>query len=129
MIRIKRALVSVSDKRGVEELARGLQRHGVEVLSTGGTARALRDAGAQVTEVAAYTGAPEILDGRVKTLHPRIHGGLLGRDLPSHRADMAAHDILPIDLLVVNLYPFRETVARPGVTLQSAIENIDIGGP
>src|SRR5207237_1531407 len=120
---------SVSDKRGVEELARGLHRHNVEVLSTGGTARSLRDAGSRVTEVASYTGAPEILDGRVKTLHPKIHGGLLGRSTPEHQADMAAHGIEPIDLVIVNLYPFRETVARPNVTLAEAIENIDIGGP
>ncbi|HXU69570.1 MAG TPA: bifunctional phosphoribosylaminoimidazolecarboxamide formyltransferase/IMP cyclohydrolase [Polyangia bacterium] len=129
MIRIRRALVSVSDKRGVEELARGLQRHGIEVLSTGGTARALREAGARVTEVAAYTGAPEILDGRVKTLHPKIHGGLLGRATPEHEAEMQKHGIEKIDLVVVNLYPFRETVARANVTLAEAIENIDIGGP
>lgn len=129
MVRIKRALVSVSDKRGVEELARGLQRHDIEVLSTGGTARALRDAGARVTEVASWTGAPEILDGRVKTLHPKIHGGLLGRATPEHEAEMAKHGIEKIDLVVVNLYPFRETVARPDVTLAEAIENIDIGGP
>src|ERR1700749_2254184 len=128
MIRIRRALVSVSDKRGVEELARGLARHGVEVLSTGGTARALREAGARVTEVAAYTGAPEILDGRVKTLHPKIHGGLLGRATPEHEAEMQKHGIEKIDLVVVNLYPFRETVARANVTLAEAIENIDIGG-
>ncbi|MCU1277659.1 MAG: phosphoribosylaminoimidazolecarboxamide formyltransferase / cyclohydrolase [bacterium] len=129
MIRIRRALVSVSDKRGVEELARGLSRHGIEVLSTGGTARALREAGARVTEVAAYTGAPEILDGRVKTLHPKIHGGLLGRATPEHEAEMQKHGIEKIDLVVVNLYPFRETVARANVTLAEAIENIDIGGP
>ncbi len=129
MIRIQRALVSVSDKRGVEELARGLSRHGIEVLSTGGTARALRDAGTRVTEVAAYTGAPEILDGRVKTLHPKIHGGLLGRATPEHEAEMQKHGIEKIDLVVVNLYPFRETVARANVTLAEAIENIDIGGP
>ncbi|HEY1587567.1 MAG TPA: bifunctional phosphoribosylaminoimidazolecarboxamide formyltransferase/IMP cyclohydrolase [Polyangia bacterium] len=129
MIPVRRALVSVSDKRGVEELARGLQRHGVEVLSTGGTARALREAGARVTEVAAYTGAPEILDGRVKTLHPKIHGGLLGRATPEHEAEMQKHGIEKIDLVVVNLYPFRETVARANVTLAEAIENIDIGGP
>src|SRR5262245_47105366 len=129
MVRIQRALVSVSDKRGVEELAKALARHGVEILSTGGTARRLREAGAQVMEVADYTGAPEILDGRVKTLHPRIHGGLLGRPTPEHQAEMAQHDILSIDLVVVNLYPFRETVAREGVTLAEAIENIDIGGP
>src|SRR5689334_13127872 len=129
MVRIKRALVSVSDKRGVEDLARGLSRHGIEVLSTGGTARRLRELGANVTDVAAYTGAPEILDGRVKTLHPKIHGGLLGRPTPEHRAEMAQNGIEDIDLVVVNLYPFRETVARPDVTLAEAIENIDIGGP
>jgi len=129
MGKIKRALISVSDKRGVEELARGLQRHGVQILSTGGTARTLREAGASVTEVADYTGAPEILDGRVKTLHPRIHGGLLGRPTPEHRAEMLEHHIDEIDLVVVNLYPFRETVAKAGVTLADAIENIDIGGP
>jgi phosphoribosylaminoimidazolecarboxamide formyltransferase/IMP cyclohydrolase len=122
-------LVSVSDKRAVDELARGLQRHGVQILSTGGTARALRDAGAQVTEVADYTGAPEILDGRVKTLHPKIHGGLLGRPTPQHQSEMKQHGIENIDLVVVNLYPFRETVARAEVTLAEAIENIDIGGP
>jgi phosphoribosylaminoimidazolecarboxamide formyltransferase/IMP cyclohydrolase len=122
-------LVSVSDKRGVEALAKGLARHGVEVLSTGGTARLLRESGVQVVEVAAYTGAPEILDGRVKTLHPKIHGGLLGRPTDEHRAEMKAHGIEPIDLVVVNLYPFRETVARPDVRLADAIENIDIGGP
>src|ERR1700687_4220811 len=129
MVRIRRALVSVSDKRGVEELAKGLARHGVQILSTGGTERRLRDAAAQVTEVAEFTGAPEILDGRVKTLHPKIHGGLLGRPTPEHEAEMSAHDIAPIDLVVVNLYPFRETVAHEGVTLAQAIENIDIGGP
>ena len=129
MVRIERALVSVSDKRGVEDLAKGLERHGVSVLSTGGTARQLREAGARVTEVADHTRAPEILDGRVKTLHPKIHGGLLGRNTPEHRREMAEHGIEPIDLVVVNLYPFRETVARPGVSLDAAIENIDIGGP
>jgi phosphoribosylaminoimidazolecarboxamide formyltransferase / IMP cyclohydrolase len=129
MARVKRALVSVSDKRGLEELAAGLSRHGVEILSTGGTARRLRELGAHVIDVAAYTGAPEILDGRVKTLHPRIHGGLLGRPTPEHQAEMAAHDIQNIDLVIVNLYPFRETVARADVTLAEAIENIDIGGP
>ncbi len=129
MVRIERALVSVWDKRGVEELAVGLERHGVTVLSTGGTARKLREAGAKVVEVADYTGAPEILDGRVKTLHPKIHGGLLGRPTDEHRREMAAHGIDPIDLVIVNLYPFRETIARPEVTLEAAIENIDIGGP
>jgi phosphoribosylaminoimidazolecarboxamide formyltransferase / IMP cyclohydrolase len=126
---VRRALISVSNKRGVEELARGLSAHGVEILSTGGTARKLRELGAHVTDVAAYTGAPEILDGRVKTLHPKIHGGLLGRPTPEHQAEMAEHGIENIDLVIVNLYPFRETVARAGVTLAEAIENIDIGGP
>jgi phosphoribosylaminoimidazolecarboxamide formyltransferase / IMP cyclohydrolase len=129
MVRIERALVSVTDKRGVEELALGLERHGISVLSTGGTARKLREAGARVTEVADHTRAPEILDGRVKTLHPKIHGGLLGRPTEAHRREMAEHGIDPIDLVIVNLYPFRETVARQGVTLDAAIENIDIGGP
>jgi phosphoribosylaminoimidazolecarboxamide formyltransferase/IMP cyclohydrolase len=129
MVTIRRALVSVSDKRGLAELAAALSRHGVEVLSTGGTAKLLREAGAKVTEVADYTGAPEILDGRVKTLHPKIHGGLLGRPTDAHRAEMARHAIEPIDLVVVNLYPFAETIAKPGVTLAEAIENIDIGGP
>src|SRR5262245_23300284 len=129
MVRIERALVSVSDKRGVEELAAGLERHGVSVLSTGGTARKLREAGAKVTEVADHTRAPEILDGRAKTLHPRTDGGLLGRNTEEHRREMAEQGIEPIDLVVVNLYPFRETVARPDVTLDDAVENIDIGGP
>jgi phosphoribosylaminoimidazolecarboxamide formyltransferase/IMP cyclohydrolase len=101
MVRIQRALVSVSEKRGLESLAEALGRHRVEILSTGGTARLLRDAGAKVTEVAQWTGAPEILDGRVKTLHPRIHGGLLGRPTEEHRAEMARHGIEPIDLVVV----------------------------
>jgi phosphoribosylaminoimidazolecarboxamide formyltransferase/IMP cyclohydrolase len=129
MGKVRRALVSVSDKRGLEELARGFLQHGVEILSTGGTARKLRELGANVVDVAAYTGAPEILDGRVKTLHPKIHGGLLGRPTPEHEAEMAQQGIENIDLVVVNLYPFRETVARAGVTLADAIENIDIGGP
>ncbi|MES1944882.1 IMP cyclohydrolase [Salinisphaera sp. PC39] len=126
--RIRRALISVSDKTGVAELAAALHQMDVEILSTGGTARTLREAGVPVTEVSEHTGAPEIMDGRVKTLHPKIHGGLLGRrdvDGPV----MAEHGIAPIDLLVVNLYPFRETVARPGCTPADAIENIDIGGP
>jgi phosphoribosylaminoimidazolecarboxamide formyltransferase/IMP cyclohydrolase len=130
MPKIGRALVSVSDKRGVLELARGLAALGVEILSTGGTAKLLADAGVPVRQVSDYTGFPEMLDGRVKTLHPKIHGGLLGRrDLPEHTAAMRAHGIEPIDLVVVNLYPFRETVARPGTTLEEAIEQIDIGGP
>jgi phosphoribosylaminoimidazolecarboxamide formyltransferase / IMP cyclohydrolase len=126
---IRRAIVSVSDKRGLLPLCRALARHGVEILSTGGTAKAVGDAGIAVTQVSAYTGAPEILEGRVKTLHPRIHGGLLGRPVPAHEAEMKANGIDPIDLVVVNLYPFRETIAKSGVTLAEAIENIDIGGP
>jgi len=126
---IKRALLSVSDKTGLLELARGLARHGVELLSTGGTAKALRDAGLTVREVAEHTGFPEMLDGRVKTLHPKIHGGLLGRrDLAEHVEAMRAHDIPPIDLVCVNLYPFAQVTAR-GCSLEEAIENIDIGGP
>src|ERR1700754_4703276 len=110
MPKIQRAIVSVSDKRGLIELARALARHGVEILSTGGTAKELAAAGIGTTAIASYTGAPEILGGRVKTLHPKIHGGLLGRPIPEHEAEMAAHGIEPIDLVIVNLYPFRETV-------------------
>jgi phosphoribosylaminoimidazolecarboxamide formyltransferase / IMP cyclohydrolase len=126
---VRRALVSVSDKRGLSELGKRLRRLGVEILSTGGTARALSDAGVEVVQVSDYTGAPEILDGRVKTLHPRIHGGLLGRATDAHRAEMAAQGIEPIDLVVVNLYPFERTVAAADVAVADAIENIDIGGP
>ncbi|WP_128000554.1 bifunctional phosphoribosylaminoimidazolecarboxamide formyltransferase/IMP cyclohydrolase [Piscinibacter defluvii] len=124
------ALLSVSDKTGVVEFARGLHALGVRLLSTGGTARLLAEAGLPVTEVAEHTGFPEMLDGRVKTLHPAIHGGLLARrDLPAHIQALSAHGIATIDLLVVNLYPFEATVAKPGCTLEDAIENIDIGGP
>jgi phosphoribosylaminoimidazolecarboxamide formyltransferase/IMP cyclohydrolase len=124
------ALLSVSDKTGVVELARELAALGVRLLSTGGTAKLLADAGLAVTEVAAHTGFPEMLDGRVKTLHPTIHGGLLARrDRPEHMAALAAQGIATIDLLAVNLYPFEATVAKPGCTLDDAIENIDIGGP
>ncbi|HEY9237827.1 MAG TPA: bifunctional phosphoribosylaminoimidazolecarboxamide formyltransferase/IMP cyclohydrolase [Burkholderiaceae bacterium] len=124
------ALLSVSDKTGVLEFARALNALGVKLLSTGGTAKLLADAGLPVTEVAEHTGFPEMLDGRVKTLHPTIHGGLLARrDLPAHMAAIAQHGIATIDLLVVNLYPFEATVAKPGCTLEDAIENIDIGGP
>jgi phosphoribosylaminoimidazolecarboxamide formyltransferase / IMP cyclohydrolase len=127
---LSRALISVSDKTGVVELARSLARLGIQILSTGGTARLLADQGLAVTEVADHTGFPEMLDGRVKTLHPMIHGGLLARrDLPEHREALQTHGIAPIDLLVVNLYPFEQTVATPGCTLEQAIENIDIGGP
>src|SRR5690606_14843290 len=117
-------------KTGIAELAQQLHALGVRLISTGGTARLLADAGLPVTEVAELTGFPEMLDGRVKTLHPKVHGGLLGRrDLPEHVAAMQRHAIEPIDILVVNLYPFEQTVARPGCTLEDAIENIDIGGP
>jgi phosphoribosylaminoimidazolecarboxamide formyltransferase/IMP cyclohydrolase len=130
MGRIERALVSVSDKTGLIDFAKGLHALGVEILSTGGTFKALADAGIPVVQVSAFTGSPEILDGRVKTLHPKIHGGLLGRrDDAAHRKQMAENDIKPIDLVVVNLYPFEATVAKPGCTLEDAIENIDIGGP
>jgi phosphoribosylaminoimidazolecarboxamide formyltransferase/IMP cyclohydrolase len=127
---ITQALLSVSDKKGVAEFARGLAARGVSLLSTGGTAKTLADAGLPVTDVGAYTGFPEMLDGRVKTLHPKVHGGILARrDVAEHRAALSAHGIPAIDLVVVNLYPFRETVAKPGCTLDDAIENIDIGGP
>ncbi len=130
MARIARALVSVSDKAGLVNFARGLQEFGVEILSTGGTAKALADAGIPVRSVSNFTGSPEILDGRVKTLHPKIHGGLLGRrDLETHQRQMLENDIEPIDLVVVNLYPFEATVAKPDCRLEEAIENIDIGGP
>jgi len=128
--RVARALLSVSDKTGLVELGRGLAKLGVELVASGGTATALRDAGLAVLDVAQLTASPEMLGGRVKTLHPRIHGGLLARrDLASDQQDMAAHSIHPIDLVVVNLYPFEKTVAKPGVSLEDAIENIDIGGP
>ena len=124
------ALLSVSDKSGLVEFAKGLARLGITLLSTGGTARALMDAGLPVTEIGAYTGFPEMLDGRVKTLHPKVHAGILARrDVSDHAAALAAHGFPAIDLVVVNLYPFRETVAKPGCTLAEAIENIDIGGP
>ncbi|KAI3592436.1 IMP cyclohydrolase [Cupriavidus sp. U2] len=127
---IKQALLSVSDKTGIVDFARDLNALGVTLLSTGGTAKLLADAGLPVTEVADYTGFPEMLDGRVKTLHPKVHGGILARrDLPEHMAALAEHDIPTIDLLVVNLYPFQQTVAKDDCTLPDAIENIDIGGP
>ena len=127
---IKQALVSVSDKTGVLEFAQGLAAQGVKLLSTGGTARMLRDAGLTVTEIGDYTGFPEMLDGRVKTLHPKVHGGILARrDLAEHMATIEAHGIPTIDLVCVNLYPFAATIAKVGVTLEDAIENIDIGGP
>src|SRR5258708_22952515 len=130
MIKIQRALISVSDKTGVVELARALLTHGVHILSTGGTAQLLKLNGIVVTEVAEHTGFPEMMEGRVKTLHPKVHGGILARrDNPGHVQSMREHDIPPIDMVVVNLYPFAQTVAKPGCTLEDAIENIDIGGP
>jgi phosphoribosylaminoimidazolecarboxamide formyltransferase/IMP cyclohydrolase len=125
-----RALISVSDKRGIVPFAQGLVQLGWEIISTGGTAAALKEAGIAVIPVDQVTGSPEILDGRVKTLHPKIHGGLLfRRDLPTHVAEAKEHDIVPIDLVAVNLYPFRATIAKPDVAFEDAIENIDIGGP
>ncbi|MDP1635802.1 MAG: bifunctional phosphoribosylaminoimidazolecarboxamide formyltransferase/IMP cyclohydrolase [Gallionellaceae bacterium] len=127
---IKQALLSVSDKSGLLEFAQGLNQLGIRILSTGGTAKLLADNGVPCTEVADYTGFPEMLDGRVKTLQPKVHAGILARrDLPEHVATLAEHNIPTIDLVVVNLYPFAATVAKPGCTLEDAIENIDIGGP
>src|SRR5256885_17271011 len=129
-MRVGRALISVSDKTGVVEFAKALLPLGVEIVSTGGTAQLLKLNGVVVTEVADFTGFPEMMEGRVKTLHPKVHGGILARrDKPGHIASMKEHGILPIDLVVVNLYPFAQTVAKPGVTMDDAIENIDIGGP
>ncbi len=127
---IQRALLSVFDKTGIVPFAQALASRGIELLSTGGTSRVLREAGLAVTELSDFTGFPEMLDGRVKTLHPRVHGGLLFiRGNAEHEAAVAAHQIRPIDLVVVNLYPFEQTVARPGVSLADVVENIDIGGP
>src|SRR5664279_4101764 len=130
MAKITRALISVSDKTGVIEFTKELAGYGVEILSTGGTAKLLRDAGLAVKDVSEFTGFPEMLDGRVKTLHPKVHGGLLGmRSNPAHVAKMKEHGIENIDMVVVNLYPFEATVAKDGCQLDDAIENIDIGGP
>jgi phosphoribosylaminoimidazolecarboxamide formyltransferase/IMP cyclohydrolase len=129
-IKIQRALLSVSDKTGIVDFARALADHGVEILSTGGTAELLKSSGVPVIEVADYTGFPEMMEGRVKTLHPKVHGGILARrDKADHVQAMQEHGIAPIDMVVVNLYPFAQTVAREGVTMEDAIENIDIGGP
>src|SRR5215210_6529507 len=126
---VRRALISLSDKSGLEALAAGLARHGVEIVSTGGTAGRLRELGVKVRDISDLTGFPEMMDGRVKTLHPKVHGGLLGvRDNPKHRAAMDEHGIGPIDLVVVNLYPFEQTVMG-GADRDEIIENIDIGGP
>ena len=130
MAKVKRALISVSDKKGVLEFAKAISQLGIEILSTGGTAKMLRDGGVAVKDVSEFTGFPEMLDGRVKTLHPKVHGGLLGkRNNPDHVKQMTQHGIEPIDLVVVNLYPFEQTIAKPGCTFEEAIENIDIGGP
>ncbi|MDP3142940.1 MAG: bifunctional phosphoribosylaminoimidazolecarboxamide formyltransferase/IMP cyclohydrolase, partial [Candidatus Omnitrophota bacterium] len=130
MIKVKRALISVSDKTGIIELARGLQEFSVEIISTGGTAKMIKDAGIPVIEVSEYTGFPEMLDGRVKTLHPKIHGGLLAvRDNPEHMKQLEAHKIGLIDMVVINLYPFEKVIQKKDVKLEEAIENIDIGGP
>ena len=130
MGKIKRAIISVTDKTGIVDFAKSLAGFHVEILSTGGTAKALREGGVLVTDISAYTGFPEMMDGRVKTLHPKVHGGLLGlRDNPEHVKVMAEHGIEGIDLVVVNLYQFEKTISRDGVTLEEAIENIDIGGP
>src|SRR6185436_4815573 len=130
MAKIQRALLSVSDKTGLVPFAQTLSKAGVELISTGGTAKALRDAGLAVKDISEHTGFPEMLDGRVKTLHPKVHGGLLYiRGNASHEVAAKQHNITPIDLAVVNLYPFEATVAKPNASLHDAIENIDIGGP
>jgi phosphoribosylaminoimidazolecarboxamide formyltransferase/IMP cyclohydrolase len=130
MAKIERAIISVTDKSGIVEFAESLSKFGVQILSTGGTARAIRDGGIKVTDISDYTGFPEMMDGRVKTLHPKVHGGLLGlRDNPEHVSMMQKYGIMPIDMVVVNLYQFEKTVAKDGVALEDAIENIDIGGP
>src|ERR1700730_5623975 len=127
---IRRALISVSDKAGIVEFARELKYFAVEIISTGGTAKTLRDAGIEVRDVSDVTGFPEMMDGRIKTLHPRIHGALLAlRNNPEHAAAMNEHGIEPIDMVVVNLYPFEQTIMREDVTQAEAIEQIDIGGP
>ena len=127
---IQRALISVSDKTGILEFAKELHNCGIEILSTGGTAELLRKEGVPVIQVSDYTGFPEMMDGRIKTLHPMVHGGILARrDVPEHLKAMEEHGIRPIDLVVINLYPFEQTVAKKGSTLEEAIENIDIGGP
>ena len=130
MSKIERAIISVTDKTGVVDFARSLAGFGVQILSTGGTAKAMRDGGVTVTDISEYTGFPEMLDGRVKTLHPKVHGGLLGmRSNQEHVKTMKKHGIKNIDMVVVNLYQFEKTVAKQGVALDEAIENIDIGGP
>lgn len=130
MAKIKRAIISVSNKKGVVEFAKELHGMAIEILSTGGTAKTLREAGIPVKDVSEHTGSPEMLDGRVKTLHPRIHGGLLSRrSNPKDMEEIKKYNIEMIDMVVVNLYPFEETIAKTGVSFEEAIENIDIGGP
>ena len=130
MGKIKRAIISVTDKSGIVDFAKSLSEFGVEILSTGGTAKTLRSGGVEVVDISEYTGFPEMMDGRVKTLHPKVHGGLLGlRSNPDHVSMMKEHGIKAIDMVVVNLYQFEKTVAKQGVTLDEAVENIDIGGP
>ena len=125
-----RALISVSDKTGVVEFAKELEALGIEIISTGGTHKVLEEAGIKVTGISDVTGFPECLDGRVKTLHPKVHGGLLARrDVPEHMAQLKELEIEPIDIVAINLYPFKATIMKPDVTLEDAIENIDIGGP
>jgi phosphoribosylaminoimidazolecarboxamide formyltransferase/IMP cyclohydrolase len=130
MSKIKRAIISVSNKTGIVEFAKELNKMGVEILSTGGTAKTLREAGIPVKDVSEYTGSPEMLDGRVKTLHPKVHGGLLARrNNAKDMEELKKNGIETIDMVVVNLYPFEETISKAGVTFEEAIENIDIGGP
>ncbi|MDQ1273885.1 MAG: phosphoribosylaminoimidazolecarboxamide formyltransferase / cyclohydrolase, partial [Planctomycetota bacterium] len=130
MARVERALISVSDKTGIVEFARELQHIGIEIISTGGTAKLLKDNGIRVVEISEHTGFPEIMDGRVKTLHPKVHGGLLAlRDNETHKKQMKELGIKPIDMVVVNLYPFEKTISKKDVSMEEAIENIDIGGP
>ena len=130
LIPIKRAIISVADKSGVAEFARQLRERGVEIISTGGTLKSLREAAVEAQSISDVTGFPEILDGRVKTLHPKIHAGLLAvTENPAHRQQLAEFDVTPIDLVVVNLYPFAQTIAGADCTVEHAIENIDIGGP
>ncbi|MBW1980645.1 MAG: IMP cyclohydrolase [Deltaproteobacteria bacterium] len=129
-VKIQRAILSVTDKSGLVPFARSLGEMAVEILSTGGTARQLREGGIEVRDISDFTGFPEMLDGRVKTLHPKVHAGILAqRDNPAHMQTMAEHDLHPIDMVVVNLYAFEKAVARQGCTLEEAVENIDIGGP
>lgn len=130
MRKAERALISLTDKSGIEDFAGELARLGIEILSTGGTAKKMREHGIPVKDVAEFTGFPEMLDGRVKTLHPKVHGGILAqKENPEHRRQMAEHGLQPIDIVAVNLYAFEKTVADPACTLANAIENIDIGGP